>query len=784
MSNLPFLRWASVYAFALLLVVSQYAVAQFADPAETFPGLSAKPQALLTTNGRVWAGGSGLSTLRPVQSFAVRRGDGTVLALELDGAVNALQPDGTGGWYIGGDFSIVQGQSRKGLARVDANGQLLNCPTVGGSVKCLITKGDTLFVGGEFTTIGGSSRRSLGAVRSSNGDVLEWHPDVVGTVRTLALWNDTLLAGGTLQRVDTFSRQNFVALHAGAGDTGTVHPLNIRANSTVFALHRADTSLYLAGIFTAVNGFTRGRGAEFSLKSRGLTSLNPQLDATAYAVTATANLVYFGGTFTRTGSTTDRQKLIAFTRRTRVLTPYTPGNATGDVFALSLRNDTLWVAGSLTRLNGQTVQPVLALDTAFLRVQQQVPAAGGLVLAFQLVGGQMALGGTFTAVAEGNSASLLAFSATQRLNLPQPDGSVTALVSDGQSVYVGGNFDTVAGTPRYRVARYQAATGALLGPAVIDSSGIPVALALDATTLYVATDTAVTAYDRTSSNRLWSLRIGSGVRCLAVVGNTLYVGGAFTGTQRRLGAWNVNTRQPVSGFNLPANGTVLALVRSGDTLFVGGNFDTIGTSRRTRVAALNVNTNALLPFAPNVDSLYPASVPFGVEALLPVGDLLLAGGGFQFIAGQSRPALVAFDRSNALPFGWLPDPDGPVSRLALLGDTLIAAGDFTRLGGVSAQFLGAYRLPLISAKPPVVSTPSQVFQLYPNPAASTVFIRKRSGAQILWVEAVDWLGRSWPLSVTENGGIVQLDVQQLPSQVYFLRIHTQDGQQSLPLVKQ
>jgi hypothetical protein len=703
--------------------------------------------------------------------------------LELDGAVNAVQPDGSGGWYLGGDFSTVQGQGRNGLARVGANGQLLNSPTLDGSVKCLAVKGDTLFVGGVFTAFGGTSRQSIAALRRSTGDVLNWHPNVVGTVRAFALWKDTLLVGGTIQRVDTFTRQNFVALNAGVGDTGTVHPLNIRANSTVFALHRADTSLFLAGIFTVVNGFSRGRGAEFSLQSRGLTSFNPQLDATAYAVTASANLVYFGGTFTRS-NTSDRQKLIAFTRRTRALTPYTAGIATGDVFALSLRNDTLWAAGSLTRLKGQAVQPVVALDTAFIRIQAQIPVAGGLVLAIQPIIGQIALGGTFAQVAEGNSASLLAFSAIQSLNLAQPDGAVTALVSDGQNVYVGGNFDTVAGTPRYRLARYQAANGALIGPATLDSLGIPVALALDATTLYVATDTAVTAYDRTNSNRLWSLRVGAGVRSMALVGTTLYVGGSFTGVQRRLGAWNVTTRQPVAGFSLPVNGTVLTLVRSGDTLFAGGNFDTIGTSRRTRVAALNVNANTLLPFAPKIDSLYPATVPFGVEALLPVGDLLLAGGGFQFVDSASRPALVAFDRGSALPFGWLPNPDGPVSRLALLGDTLIAAGDFTQLGGVSAKFLGAYRLPLISARPPVAGFNGHAFQLYPNPATAAVYIRKLTDATIQKVEVLDMTGRVWTLPTIEEGLTMRIEVQQLPSQMYFVRIVTEAGQQTLPLIKQ
>jgi len=40
------------------------------------------------------------------------------------GKVNASVPDGSGGWYIGGAFTAVQGQPRSNLAHLDATGHV------------------------------------------------------------------------------------------------------------------------------------------------------------------------------------------------------------------------------------------------------------------------------------------------------------------------------------------------------------------------------------------------------------------------------------------------------------------------------------------------------------------------------------------------------------------------------------------------------------------------------------------------------------------------------------
>src|SRR2546425_1928315 len=75
---------------------------------------------------------------------------------KVAGVVNAVAPDGSGGWYLGGQFTGVRGQLRNNLAHLDADGTLTAWnPNANGSVRALAVSGGTVYAGGDFTSIGG-----------------------------------------------------------------------------------------------------------------------------------------------------------------------------------------------------------------------------------------------------------------------------------------------------------------------------------------------------------------------------------------------------------------------------------------------------------------------------------------------------------------------------------------------------------------------------------------------------------------------------------------------------
>jgi hypothetical protein len=86
-------------------------------------------------------------------SFAVAEaGSGipsSITAQVEDGEVLAISPDGSGGWYIAGDFSTVAGQPRPGAARIGSDGALLSwTPSVGGQFRAIAVSGGRVFLGG------------------------------------------------------------------------------------------------------------------------------------------------------------------------------------------------------------------------------------------------------------------------------------------------------------------------------------------------------------------------------------------------------------------------------------------------------------------------------------------------------------------------------------------------------------------------------------------------------------------------------------------------------------
>ena len=74
-------------------------------------------------------------------------------------SVNAVAPDGAGGWFIGGKFSLVGGVPRANLAHIlpDKTVSAWN-PSPNGPINALAMSGSTLYVTGQFGQIGGVTR--------------------------------------------------------------------------------------------------------------------------------------------------------------------------------------------------------------------------------------------------------------------------------------------------------------------------------------------------------------------------------------------------------------------------------------------------------------------------------------------------------------------------------------------------------------------------------------------------------------------------------------------------
>ncbi|MBV1855707.1 delta-60 repeat domain-containing protein [Catellatospora tritici] len=101
---------------------------------------------------------------RNLMAFRLSDGEVTDLRVELDGPVFALAEGPDGSLLVGGNFTEVNGQRRRSLARLDpATGEVSSRLRSGvdGDVRTLAVSGSDLYVGGWYDWIGGAHRAGL-----------------------------------------------------------------------------------------------------------------------------------------------------------------------------------------------------------------------------------------------------------------------------------------------------------------------------------------------------------------------------------------------------------------------------------------------------------------------------------------------------------------------------------------------------------------------------------------------------------------------------------------------
>src|ERR1044072_5050480 len=127
---------------------------------------------------------------------------------------------------------------------------------------------------------------------------------------------------------------------------------------------------------------------------------------------------------------------------------------------------------------GALFAPARAVNVAQGSVVSDNPADGtpwvnnGRVYALVTIGNTMYVGGTFTQVQEPNASTyprqfIFAFDLTtgaiSKTFKPELDGEVHTLATDGTNLFVGGTFSTVNGTPRPRLVALNATGGIVNG---------------------------------------------------------------------------------------------------------------------------------------------------------------------------------------------------------------------------------------------------------------------------------------------------------------------------------
>jgi hypothetical protein len=338
------------------------------------------------------------------------------------------------------------------------------------------------------------------------------------------------------------------------------------------------------------------------------------------------------------------------------------------------------------------------------------PGANGIVQALVVSDTTVYVGGRFTTVAGETRNHLAALTAQGALTPWNPDTTgwvfALALSADGATVYAGGDISTVGGAAHGYIAAIDATSGLVPDSWTAQADDVVYTLTVSGATVYAggmfkniggAARMYIAALDGVTgaANATWNPGAGGAVYALAPTsdGETLYVGGDFNsiGGEVRTAVAALDTSADATGtassWNPNPNGGVRSLALSDDTtVYVGGRFTTIGGEDRNRVAA--VDSDALATdWDPNATG-FPPTGAYCVNALAVSDDSVCAGGDFHTIAGVARKYIAALD-TNGVPTDWNPEADSNVRCLAMSasGDTVYAGGDFASIGGESRKYI-------------------------------------------------------------------------------------------------
>ncbi len=436
--------------------------------------------------------------------------------------------------------------------------------------------------------------------------------------------------------------------------------------------------VFVGGDFTEAGGMAaqhiaRWDGSSWQALGDGISG-----DVTALAVDGTD--LYVGGDFEVAGSVMtngiarwDGANWFTVGDGTGVADDYFGTPERGEVYAMLISDGKLYIGGDFVAVDGVTANSVAAWDgTAWQGLGSGMgeldwegkfaPEAEVYALATDgttlYAGGEFLIAGDVTANSiaqwDGNNWSALGSGVTMTDGNGNPQfGSVRALAVNGGTLYAGGWFDKANGKAANHIAQWQNNSWSALG-------------------------VGVRAEEHATEPQ---------VRALAVVGNTLYVGGRFVGAGNQnidlIAQWANNSWAAV-GMGI-TNGdhdyvNVLVPGLAGD-LYIGGAFRIAGEQRVDNIAQWqNEDWHTLgSGLLENEYGDGPAN-PYAI-AVDDAGRIFV-GGEFAVAGGVRLSNLAMWDGRGWVAIG---NANARVRDMVIAEGALYVVGEFTQIGNLAAS---------------------------------------------------------------------------------------------------
>lgn len=620
--------------------------------------------------------------------------------------------------YIGGDFTEVYLRTGAGVIIKNANCVSIDC--LGSNISNLTTSPKVLgiiytsvsdesggfYIGGDFTKVGNSTRRYIAHVLSDGTVDPYFNPDPNGIVYALAKKGTSLFVGGAFTSIGGISQNRLVQLNATTGQS-LVNGFNPNPYGTVYSLLFNGNDLYVGGSF----------GVGKVSANSGVFNFTSQTNGTVYsmAVNPYSGSIYVGGSFTQISSI-NRNYIAELNLIDISVDPHFNPNPNSTVNALAMNNGVeLYAGGTFTSIGGLARNRLAKIDSTngAVDVSFNPNVSNGDVNTLTLNGNKLYVGGSFTNVgglARNRVAKIDTDTRIIDTNFnPSANGPVLSITMSGTGMYLGGSFTSILGMSRKGIAKINTSTGrvdsdfnpqfatagvntiAISGSNLYASGGFTSVGSL-VTTRIAKLDVITGASDPVFNPSPSTSTIGASaaINTIAASGNDLYVGGQFTtiggASRKNFAKLNGITGIADADFIANADNSVYTIALNGSDVYVGGGFDTIkkvGTASRSGIAKVNSMTGAIdTKF--NLDLTGP---DVWVTSILVNNGSVYFGGYFTRIGGVSgtvRINLAKVSATNgALDANFNPDVSYNIVSLLLNGNDLYLGGSFPSVGGIA-----------------------------------------------------------------------------------------------------
>lgn len=679
-----------------------------------------------------------------------------------NGDVTIVIPDNAGGWYLGGYFTKVAGETRRGLAHILSDGSVDPSwifDISGGyeEVLDLALIGDTLYVGGTFDSVAGETRTGLAAIDLSNTTLSTWNPVVESgeDIRISKFYVDgtTLLVGGAFSTINGDARKSVASFESTTGD---LNPFFVDLvphwgeNAQVEAFAKIGSDLYIGGSFKGVGAETRYQLVSVDVATGNLNpmDLNINISASVNTLATFGTKLYLGGSFFSVGGETQYGFTVIDTLTHTVIDLETgfDGDNAYAVSELYINGSILYLGGNFTEISGEERSFAAAYDATTDALLPWNPHFGGEVVSFAVNDETVYAASTerfFGGVERNNLVALNPVSGE-----PTSWNPYTANVEDWKTgivysielynghAYIAGEFDVVNGESRTNLAAISLSDGILsswspLIEGAEEASAFVRTLTIHNDVLYAGGDfaivngnshNAVATFDLLTGNlRNWNPEFNEWgyVRTIFIDGGYAYIGGDFyqVGEVERNNAAAIDliTAQPNGWDPNIYGGPVNVIKVYGNKAYIGGCFFEVGGQERYSLAATSLVDGALDSWNANLDPCSGGEISeLGITDMVLNGTSMYIGGDIDWVGDEERWGAAEIDVTSGEATAWNIGNAEYVYKFHVNEDHIFIAGSFVGVNESNAQYFAVFEnydgmLPTPTPNSPVDPLPTVQF---------------------------------------------------------------------------